>query len=386
MILRIVATLILVCVWCGAQATQGSEALDRRLLVVDAERVHGHLAAAESMLAELQAALERTEGSGLQLAVALREHGLLRDDEARPEEAIAFYEHSLAIVRARPGAGPVMKALLLADLAGSHADSGEGDVALSLSGEALTLLQGAAERTNPAYPAVLYAHGVALHRLGRNAEALTELREALELWRQAADPDSPHVALAKEAIADCFSDLGYKNLAEAAEREALAIRASLGTPDSVGVAASLNNLGVILARAQRWSDGQQALERAVAILERFGDCEERRLATALGNLGALYYEQARLSAAFYAKAEAAYRRKLAMEEHMFGPSDVRISPTLEMLGEVLYRERAYNEAGRLYSRGVAIQTSAFGSTDPKTQAAAKRYSILAKKMKADAAR
>jgi tetratricopeptide (TPR) repeat protein len=375
------ATLFLVCGWCGAQATQGSEELDRRLRLVDAERLHGHLAAAESMLTEVQAAIERAEGPGLRLAVALREHGLMRDDEARPEEAIAWYERSLAMVR-----GPVMTALLLADLSGSHADFGHADLALSLSAESLTLLQGAAERTSRAFASALYAHGVALHRLGRNAEALPELREALDIWGQAADPDAAHVALAKEAMADCFSGLGYNNRAEAAAREALAIRRSVGAPDSLGIGAAMNNLGVILAREQKWSEAQQALERAATIFEQFGDSEERRLTATLGNLGVLYYDQARISTPFYAKAEEVYRRKLAIEERMFGPSDVRISPTLEMLGEVLYRERAYDEAGRLYSRGLAIQTSAFGSTDPKTRAAARRYDILAKKMKANAAR
>ena len=57
-----------------------------------------------------------------------------------------------------------------------------------------------------------------------------------------------------------------------------------------------------------------------------------------------------------------------------------------MLGEILYRERAYNEAGRIYRRGLAIQQVAFGSTDPKTLAAARRYSTLAKKMTSDAAK
>ena len=386
MILRIVAMCFLVCGWCGAQATQSSEELDRRLLLVDAERLHGRLAEAESMLTEVQAAIERTEGSRLQLAVALREHGLLRDDEARPEEAIAFYDRSLAMLRAIPGAGPVTTALLLADLAVSHGDCGHADLALSLSAEALTSLQSAAERASPAYAAALYGHGLALHRLGRNAEALSELKEVLETWRQAPNPNPGQVALAKEAMADCFSERGYHNLAEAAVREAIALRSSVDAPDSLGLGASLNNLGVILTREQRWSDGEQALEGAVTIFERLGDSEERRLAAALGNLGTLYYDEARISAPFYAKAEAAYRRKLAMEEHLFGPSDVRVSPTLEMLGEILYRERAYNEAGQLYSRGLAIQMSAFGGTDPQTRAAAKRYNILAKKMKADPAR
>ena len=58
--------------------------------------------------------------------------------------------------------------------------------------------------------------------------------------------------------------------------------------------------------------------------------------------------------------------ELAIEEGIFGESDVRVSPTLEMLGEILYRERAYNEAGRLYGRGLALQQAVLGGSDPRT--------------------
>ncbi|MGO9258269.1 MAG: hypothetical protein ACLQU1_18430 [Bryobacteraceae bacterium] len=84
----------LVCSWCAAQATQDSEELDRRLHLVEAERSHGRLTVAESMLADVQAEIERTEGPGFLLAAALREHGLLRDDEGRSDEAIPFYDMS----------------------------------------------------------------------------------------------------------------------------------------------------------------------------------------------------------------------------------------------------------------------------------------------------
>src|ERR1700735_3469934 len=133
MIRRVTAVPFLVCWWCSAQAAQDSEELNRRLYLVEAERSHGRLAAAESMLANVQADIERTEGSGIRLAVALKEHGLLRDDAGRPEEAIPFYERALALVRAHPAASPVTVGLLLANLASSHADRGDSDLALSLS-------------------------------------------------------------------------------------------------------------------------------------------------------------------------------------------------------------------------------------------------------------
>jgi len=385
MIRRITAVPFLVCWWCSAQAMQDSAELDRRLRLVEAERSRAHLAAAESMIADLQAEIER-KGSALQLAVALKERGLLRDDAGRPEEAIPFYERALALVRAQPGVSDVTAGLLLANLASSHADHGDSELALSLSNEAMTLLRASADRTDPDLAIALYAHGVALHSLARNAEALRDQREALGIWRNAAKPDYAQMALVHEAIAGCLADLGYSGQAEASERKALAIRAKILEPNSLGIAASMNNLGVILAHAQRFTEGRELLEKAALIFEQSGDSEQQRLTAVLDNLGRLLYSQARNSPQFYAKAEEVYRRELAIEERMLGPSDIHVAATLEMLGEVLYRERAYNEAGRIYGRGLAIQQATFGLGDPKTQAAAKRYSALVKKIKPDPAR
>lgn len=386
MIRRITALPFLVCGWCAAQATQNVLELERRLSLAEVERSHGRLTVAESMLADVQAEIERTEGPGLLLAQALREHGLLRNDQDRSEDAIPFYERALAMFRASPRVSPVVVGLVLANLASSHVDCGHFEVALSLSTEAMTLLRPAVQPAQPEFAVALYAHGIALHGLGRNTDALRDLREALESWRHAAQPDYAQVALVNEAIGGCLADLGYTAQAEASEREALAMRAKLFGPDSLSFAASLNNLGVLLVHEQRWSEGRQSLETTARIFEQFGESEQRRLAAALGNLGFVYCNQARNGAQTYAKAEEVYRRKLAIEERMFGSSDPRVSTTLETLGEILYRERAYNEAGQIYGRGLAIQQAAFGPTDPKTRAAAKRYNAFVKKMKANIAR
>jgi tetratricopeptide (TPR) repeat protein len=386
MILRIMAAPFLVCCWCAAQATQDSSELDRRLRLVEAERSHGRLATAESMLTNLQADIERAGGSSFLLVAALREHGLLRDDAGHPKEAIPFFERALELVRARPAANPVAEGLLLANLASSHADCGDSDVALSLSSEAMTLLLSGGDRTDPGFAVSLYAHGLALHSLGRNSEALRDQREALDIRRRSAIPDYQQIALIDDAIASCLVDLGYLTQAEASERDALAIREKILDPNSLAVAASLNNLGVVLVRAKRFSEGRQTLEESALLLEQCEESEQQRLPDVLGNLGAVYYTQAQNSAPLYAKAEEVYRRKLAAEERILGPSDVRVAATLEMLGEILYRERAYNEAGRIYGRGLAIQQAQFGSGDPKTRAAAKRYNSLVKKMTEDTAR
>ncbi len=386
MIRRISAGPFLVCWWCAAQATQDSGELDRRLHTAEVERTRGHLPAAESIMVDLEAELERTKGSDFLLAAALREHGMLRDDAGRSTEAISFYERALGLVRAQPDVSPLSVGLLLADLANSHADHGDSGAALALSTEAMNLLRPTEDAAYPAFAAALYAHGFALHRVGRNTEALPDLRKALNLWQRSNKPDYAQMALIKESMAACFAELGYSNQAETFERDGLGIRLKNLEPNPLSIAADLNNLGVILVRAQRFTEALQSFEKAVSTLEQSGESERNRLADVLGNLGRLYYEQARNTAHFYAKAEDAYRRKLAIEEKIFGASDLRVAATLETLGEILYSERAYDEAGGIYSRGVEIQQAALGSANPATQAAVKRYKTFVKKMHVPGAR
>ena len=117
MLCRLTALALFVCGWRAAVATQDTEAPDRRLQLVEVERSRSHLAAAEAMLADLQAEIERTEGPGLRLAMALRERGLLLEDGDRSGEAIPLYERAAAMVRAQKGASPVVLGLVLGNLA-----------------------------------------------------------------------------------------------------------------------------------------------------------------------------------------------------------------------------------------------------------------------------
>ena len=345
--------------------------LNHRLNLVDAERSRDHLAAAESVL-DAVADIERTQGAALLLAAALRERALIRDDEGRSEEAIPFYERALAILRSQPQTSASFLGLTLANLASSHADCGDFAGALTLASEAVSRCARAIRNS----PLRFMRGGHGLHGLGRHTEALHDLREALSIWEGAAHPDAAQMALLKDSVAACLRDLGFSTKAEAVELESLALRTRVFGPDSLGVAESLNNLAVMMASEKRYTESERSLEKAEAILERIGDVGFHHLIAVLRNLGTVYLAEGPREAQLYAKAERVFRRKLTIEEQLFGAGDIRLSATLEMLGEALYGERSYNDAGQTYGRGVALQVAAFGPSDPRTQAALKRQTVL----------
>jgi len=363
---------------CAAQeAARDVHEFAERIRQVEAERARGNLAAAESILADVEKTIERHAGASTWRASILEMRGLLRDDEGLPAEAIPFYERALTILRAQQSPDIRVLGLTLANVASARADCGNAALGLSLSEEAMTTL-GAARR--PDFATALYAHGIALHAMNRNNDALRDLREALAIWTAEAKPDFAQVALIQEAIATCLEDLGYVKKAEAAERDSLAIRSRYFGPSSLGYGTALNNLGVMLAREQRYSEAEELFQKSTATFAQLGESGAHQLPGVLGNLGKLYSLQAARGSEYHSKAEKVYRRKLEIEQELFGASDVRVSSTLEALGEILYRQRSYNEAAALYRRGLTLQQASFGETDPRTEAAEKRYRILAKKI------
>ena len=371
-----ISAVVLAC--AAQQAARGIAEFNQRIRQAELERSAGNLAATEAMLAGLEKAIDENGWPKVWQAAVLDERALLRDDEGLPAEAISFYERALAIVREQHSPSDRFLGLTLANLAAAHVDCKEPEIALSLSEEAMTLLRKASP---PDYATALYAHGMALHGMGRDSDALHDLREALAMRTAEAKPDNTQIAVVDEAIGSCLATLGYLQKAEAAERDAVAVRSRYSGPDSLGVGASLNNLAVMLAGEKRYSEAEESLQKAIAILERAGDAGVHRLLGVLANLGALYSLQAAGSREYSARAEKVYRRALEIEQQVFGDSDVRASSTLEALGEVLYQQRSYNEAAALYHRGLTLQQTIFGAADPRTQAAEKRYRALAKKAK-----
>ncbi|MEI9970666.1 MAG: tetratricopeptide repeat protein [Ignavibacteriota bacterium] len=264
----------------------------------------------------------------------------------------------------------------MANLATAYIDNGSPERGMSLSTEAMGKLP-----RGPEFAIALYAHALAWNALNQHADALKNLREAADIWDGIGRPDRSQQALLKETMANCLGALGYLAKAEAAERESLAIRTREFGADSLGAGASFNNLGVMLLREQRYTEGEEALQKAAAIFGRIGEAGIPATGDSLEELRHLLFLEASKNAALYQMAEQTFRRELAIEEQVFGTSDVRVSDTLERLGETLYREHSYAEAGWFYGRGLVLQQTALGPTHPKTLVAAKRYQELARKMK-----
>ncbi len=180
MILRIAAVPFLVCWWCAAQAAPDSGELEHRLRAVEAERSHGRLETAESMLADVQAQIERMPGSGFLLAVALR----VARAVARRCGPVGRGDRLSTNRGVGAAAGAARHHVLwrwawcFPNLhASAYADRGDSGLALSLSTEGMAMLQASVEQTDPDFAVALYAQGVALHSLGRNSEALRDQRK-----------------------------------------------------------------------------------------------------------------------------------------------------------------------------------------------------------------
>jgi CHAT domain-containing protein/Flp pilus assembly protein TadD len=155
--------------------------------------------------------------------------------QGRYDEAVTFFDRSLALWKPEDGPGK----------------------------KALTLLN----------------RGRLQQDLGEVAPAGERFREALALFRQAKDKN--HEAATLNALGNLDKDAGRPAEALESLEEALKLR----EPGSRGQAVTLNTLGAVYRQLGRPADARQAYEKALPIFLRLGDSREQ--ARCLGNLGRL---------------------------------------------------------------------------------------------------
>lgn len=204
-------------------------------------------------------------------------------------------EELLAAARLAQGDDPAAARPLIARLLAAQPHDADALTLLGLvaerTGDEAGALDafGRARANDPANPARLGNHAVALKRAGRFDEAIAALQHSLEI--------RPNAAVTLANLGSCLIAADRPNEAEAPLRAAIAVK-----PDH---AEAWNNLGVALARTARAGESCAAYRRALAIRPGYAEAS-LNLADALAANGAASEAQALASAVL--RADPANRR------------------------------------------------------------------------------
>jgi eukaryotic-like serine/threonine-protein kinase len=266
----------------------------------------GHIDRAEALLASALAAQQSLHGSDdartIRPQLAL---GLLRLDQARPEEARRLVDEALARARRQYAPGSIEVATAVAARGKVLASEGKYEDAVSLLDEAVAVLA--------------------------NAPPSVELSEALG------------------DLANVHYYLGHIDVSEAVVRRGLALDRRLFGERHPSVGVGLYSLGNIALDRANYVEGANFFRQALAINEEwYGGTHPKTAATQL-MLGR--------AAAYLGDADDAaslYERALSGMRATYGDRHVRVASVLSLMGDLARDRRDLDEAERLFERAASI--------------------------------
>ncbi len=274
--------------------------------------------------------------------------GLLRIDQARPQEAEAMIRrgHAMAERKLAP-AHPQALAARLA-LGRAQRERGAHDEAIA------TLLQAVALQSSPDVQAAERAAALselasAHYAAGHYEDSGTLFEQALALHREALGSTHPLVARDLGNLAAIQQDLGYYAQAERLSRDALSITEGYYGPDSPRTADDLTSLGRALTYQEKYEEAVSVLGRAMTIQEAARGNVHPVVAEALNELGNVLAMQRR-----YGEAESHFRRTADIYRSVYGERSYLVAIALANVAYMQMQQSDYVQAEALFREVITL--------------------------------
>ena len=132
-------------------------------------------------------------------------------------------------------------------------------------------------------------------------------------------------------------------------------------------------VGIAAYRQGNYNEAVKQTKAALEAAEAFGP-DDLRLANTLNILASLYHAQGK-----YAEAEPLHKRALAIHEKTLGPEHSGLALGLNNLAMLYHDQGKYSEAEPLHKRALAIWEKALGPNHPYVATGLENYAVLLRK-------
>jgi predicted ATPase/DNA-binding XRE family transcriptional regulator len=316
-------------------------------------RVRGYVAEGYGWLERV---LSERDGVPPELrARALHGAGMLAQERADYQDAVAFYDEALTVLQ--PLGDERRSAMLLNDLGIIAERRGEYARAQGLHEQSLVLQRKLGNQHGVA--AALLCLGAVAFQQGDYGRSQEFVEQSLALWRRLGDQRFIAAALNNLGQAVCLQ--GDHARARALHQEGLELKREVG--DKWGVAFSLNNLGIV-AHAEGEFDRARGLhEESLALRRELGD--KRGIAMSLHFLGTVAVAQGD-----HHLAKALLAESLTLRREV-GDSQ-GVASCLLGLGVVATAQRQSERAARLFSAADLLREALGSPPQPAERTAYER--------------
>ena len=340
----------------AALARAGSEDELKRLLGGEKGQTNGELLAAlnaraapltqkgdyaEALrISQLAARLAEAGGERAALGDALRNIGLIYNNQNRPAQAMDFFQKSLAVFEEVGDKKAIARGLHNIGLL--HRLQGRLDQALVYFNRGLALAEECGDKRVTAM--ALNGIGVVHKAQGRNELAL----EFYQRSRKLAEEINDRVVArdVSSSIGNVYQAQGFYKQALDNYRRSRALSEEIG--DRTGVARAAYNIGAVYNFQGRYAEALACFQESIKIGEELGAAADKRdLAYNFHSLGRLYWSQGR-----YEQSLEYYHKALKIREEVndrFG-----LGQTLTNLGNVYKAMGRYEQALESYQRRLKL--------------------------------
>ena len=215
------------------------------------------------------------------------------------------------------------------------------------------------------------------HARSRCAEAEPPYLKALAIWKAAGAPEADEADRRLFDIAFCLLRLRNleqaKNRAEAARlfENAVMIRERRFGPDHPQVAELLREIGWTYMGEGRLAKAEAAYRRALAMSEKAGDADREGVIEGLGGLAAVQKRRED-----YAGAMALVERRLEFNAALYGPEHPRVAADTLHIAQLLHRQGRYAEAEPVFQRALEGTERAYGAEDSSVEYCLTHYAAM----------
>jgi len=296
-------------------------------------RERGDYRAAEPLQVRALAMFERAlSPDDPDLAVAVRNLGVLYDLEGRYREAEPLHLRALAIQEKAFGNEHPEVARTLNNLGKSCYAAGRLGEAERYFFRALAIREKTLGPDHPRLATSLNNVGFIYSEQGRHAEAEPLLLRALGILERAYGPEHPDAVLSIHNLADVYYALGVRGKPEPLHIKGLTIRENALGPEHPDVANSLADLAGFYRHERRYDEAEPLNLRALSLREKTLGPSHPDVARTLHELAALYESLSRLD-----EAVALLTRALAIQEERLGNDHPATHAARKRLREVKRR-------------------------------------------------
>ncbi|CAF4167327.1 unnamed protein product [Adineta steineri] len=285
--------------------------------------------------------------------------GVIKYDQGRYEEALSYYEKSLAIYQRTLSSNHPDLAEHYNNIGAVSDSIGDYPKALSYYEKALAIGQESLPSNHYDLGASYHNIGIVYVKTGDYPKALSYCEKALAIRQQALPSNHPDLGASYSSIGSVYNNMGDYPKALSCHEKALAIQQQSLPSNHPDLASSYNNIGITYVRMGDYPKALSYCEKALAIQQQSLPSNHPELGASYYNIGNVY-----VKIDDYTKALSYYEKALTIQQESLPSNHPDLASSYNNIGNVYAQISDYLNALSYYEKTLTIQQQSLPSNHP----------------------